>query len=764
MTTTKKPINLNMDVKLSQQDIKRYNWYIWKFFIGCFVFVVMMIGLTALGIFGTLPSLRDLENPKSDQASQVISSDKQILGKYYITNRSSVPFSKISPNVINALVATEDNHFYDHSGIDFKRSFTILLYLMIGKKQGASTITQQLSRNQFSDEERAHNPLKRIIQKLQELIIAVRIEKHYTKQEIVTMYLNTVDFGSNSAGIASAAQTYFNTTPDQLTPDQAAVLVAMLKGPTIYSPIRHPKNSLSRRNFVLSRMADEGFISDGQARESQEKPLGINYHPIDHNEGLAPYFRAVLKSEIKKLLVARGIFKPDGVTPYDLDRDGLKIYTTVNSSMQQYAEDAQRTYMRDLQNQFNMQWKGVKLSEKINNYNLLMEQGMIRSDRYNELKAQGKSDEEIKQNFYTPDTLNLFTWHGDIDTVMKPIDSVLYCKMLLRNSLMSMDPSTGYIKAWVGGINFEHFKYDQVFKGARQVGSTAKPFTYAVAVEGGYSPCMKVDNVPVTIAGYAGKNGKDWTPASSPLETLPGAIDLRTALAHSQNYVTAYIMNEVKPEPVMELIKKMGITTPVPPVPSICLGVFDATVYDMTGAYSVFANQGVWTQPIFLLRIEDKNGNVLYDNVPNKKQAINEQTAYVMTDMLKSVVDMQGATGNRLRWKYNFTNPIGGKTGTTQDNSDGWFIGVVPHLVTGIWTGCENRVFHFRSTRVGEGSNSALPIFALYMKKVYADPSLGIKKDVDFTPPKNPLTITLDCNAYSQQVKGTNDVDKKLSF
>lgn len=753
-----------MDAKLSPQDIKRYNWYIWKFFIGCFVFVVMMIGLTTLGVFGPLPPLRDLENPKSDQATEVISSDKQVLGKWYYTqNRSSVPFRRISSNVTNALVATEDNHFYEHSGIDFKRSFTILLYLMIGKKQGASTITQQLSRNLFSDEERAHNPFKRIIQKMQEQIIAIRIEKHYTKQEILTMYLNTVGFGSNAFGISSAAQTYFNTTPDKLTPEQAAVLIAMLKGPSLYSPVRHPNNSLKRRNFVLSRMAEEGFISDGQAKEAAQKPLGIDYHPVDHNEGLAPYFRSELKKQVQNLLIQHNILKPDG-TPYSLERDGLKIYTTIDSRMQRYAEEAQKEYMRDLQNQFNMQWKGVKLSEKISNFSLLIQQGMMHSDRYAELKQRGLSDDEIKTNFYTPDTLNLFTWRGDIDTVMKPIDSVVYCKMLLRNSLMSMDPSTGYIKAWVGGINFEHFKYDQVIKGARQVGSTAKPFTYAVAIKDGFSPCLSVDNIPVTFPDYPGADGKPWTPASSPLETLPGSITLRTALAHSQNWVTAYVMNEVKPEPVVEMIKKMGVTTPVPAVPSICLGVFDATVYDMTGAYSVFANQGIWIQPTFLLRIEDKNGNVLYENVPNKKKAITEETAYVMTDMLKSVVDMQGATGNRLRWKYNFTNPIAGKTGTTQNNSDGWFIGMVPQLVTGLWTGCENRDFHFRSTRMGEGSNSALPIFALYMKKVYADPSLGIKKDIDFTLPKVPLTTTLDCDVYSQQQKGTNPVDKKLSF
>ncbi|MCC8425130.1 penicillin-binding protein 1A [Mucilaginibacter sp. UR6-11] len=744
--------------KLAPQDIKRYNWYIWRFFIGCFAFVVILIGLTTFGAFGTLPSLRDLENPKSDQASEIISADKQVIGKYYFKNRSSVNFRDISPNVINALIAKEDNHFYSHSGIDFWRTFSIIPYNLIGRKQGASTLTQQLALNLFSDHARAHNPLKRVIQKLQELIIAVRIEKHYTKQEIITMYLNTVDFGSNTFGIASAAQTYFNTTPAKLTADQAATLIQMLTAPTKNSPVRHPDRALNNRNFVLNRMASEGFISDGQAAEYKAKPLGIDYHQVDHNEGLAPYFRSVLRDDVKRILST--VNKADG-TPYDIDRDGLKIYTTINASMQQYAEDAQREWMRKLQNQFNTQWKGVRLASKIKNYKLLIDQGIHQSDRYRELKADGLSDEEIADNFNTPDTLNLFTWRGNIDTIMKPVDSVIYCKMLLRNALMSMDPTTGYVKAWVGGINFEHFKYDQVKQGARQVGSTAKPFTYAVAIGNGYSPCFQVNNVPITISGYG---GQDWKPGSSPLETLPGMITLRAALAHSQNWVTAYIMNEVKPEPVAELIKRMGIHNDVPPYPSICLGVFDATVMDMTAAYSVFANHGIWTEPTYLLRIEDKNGNEIYSYTPKVKQVMNEQNAYVMVDMLKSVVDMKGATGNRLRWMFNFTNPIAGKTGTTSDNSDGWFIGVTPKLVTGVWTGCENRDFHFRTTAMGEGSNSALPIFALYLKKVYADESLGIKKNIDFELPKNGLTTVLDCDLYSQQQKGTNEIEKKLSF
>ncbi|MES2376249.1 MAG: transglycosylase domain-containing protein [Bacteroidota bacterium] len=750
-----------MIVKLSPQDIKKYNWYIWKFVIACFAFVVILIAATTFGAFGPLPTLRDLENPKSDQASEIRSSDGQILGKYYTKNRSSVPFKDISPNVISALVAKEDNHFYSHSGIDFWRNFTSILYTLTGHTQGGSTITQQLAKNLFAGEPPATNPFKRIIQKLKELVIAVRIEKHYTKQEIITMYLNTVDFGSNTFGISSAASTFFNTTPNKLDAGQAATLIQILTSTTKNSPVRHPERALRNRNFTLDRMVQEGYLTAEEAEQCKAKSLELDYNPTNHTEGLAPYFRAVLRDDVKKILTT--VTKADG-TPYDIDRDGLKIYTTIDANMQLYAEEAQREWMRDLQGQFNSQWKGVKLADKIKNFKLLIDQGIHQSDRYRQLKAEGMDEEDIINNFNTPDTLNIFTWRGDRDTMMKPVDSILYCKMLLRNAVMSMDPTTGYVKAWVGGINFEHFKYDQVKQGARQVGSTAKPFTYAKAIENGYSPCMPVENVPVSFPDFPNPDGTPWVPGSSPLETLPGSITLRTALAHSQNWVTAYVMKEIGPQPVMELIKKMGIHNPVPAYPSICLGVFDATVMDMTAAYSAFVNHGVWTEPTYLLRIEDKNGNVIFNYTPKVKMVMNDQVAYVMVDMLRSVVDQSGATGNRIRWKYNFTNPIGGKTGTTSDNSDGWFIGITPKLVTGVWTGCENRDFHFRTTRMGEGSNSALPIFALYLKKVYADQSLGIKKNLDFELPKTGLTTVLDCDAYTQQQKGTNEVEKKLSF
>lgn len=738
--------------ELTQQDIRRFNGYIWKTVIGAFFIFVLLIVFTMFGLFGTVQSFKDIEHPKSDAATQVISSDGKVLGTYYVHNRFPVTYKELSPNVVHALIATEDTRFYEHSGIDFSRSFSIIFYNLIGKHQGGSTITQQLAKNLFHNGG-SHNVFVRFTQKLQEWIVAVRLERHYTKEEILTMYLNTVSFGAyNTYGIKSASITYFNTTPDKLTPDQAALLIGMLNAPGIYSPIRHPDRAVKRRNFVLERMGEANFLSSGQVEEYKQKPLGLEFNRIDHNEGLAQYFRAVLKREVQNLLEDKSITKPDG-TPYDLDRDGLKIYTTIDYTMQQYAEEAQHEYMRKLQVLYNGTIKGANMYKIVPGFKDLVQQGIQRSDRYKELKEDGKSDDEITENFNTPDSLDMFTWKGDTTMVMKPIDSVVFCQLMLRNSLMSMDPTTGYIKAWVGGINFEHFKYDQVKIGTRQVGSTAKPFTYSVAIEQGYSPCQQFNNVPDTVDG--------WCPRS--YDTHPGMLTMRAALAWSQNWITAHIMKLVTPAPVVEQIKRMGVNSPnLDPYPSICLGTFDASVFDMTGAYSVFANHGIWTEPTFIMRIEDKNGNVLYTSHPQIRQAMNEQNAYVMTYLLKGVI--QQGTGSRMQFTYHLYNPIGGKTGTTSNNSDGWFIGITPQLVTGVWTGFENRAIHFRSTAFGEGANTALPIWALYMQKVYANQALGIKKNVDFDPPKGGVNIQLDCNQYNQQQQNTNEADKKLEF
>lgn len=737
---------------LTQEEAKRYTYTFWKIILGCLAILFLFLASVRLGAFGKLPTFTDLENPQSNLASEVISSDGKVLGTYFVQNRSNVTFEELSPDLVNALIATEDIRFYKHSGIDFKRSFTILFYNLIGKKQGASTITQQLALNLFS-EGRARSTSKRIIQKFQELITAVRLERNYTKNEIITMYFNTVDFGAyNTFGIKSAARTYFSTTPDQLTPEQAAVLVGMLKGPGIYSPIRYPQNSFARRNTVLANMRKAGFISNAQLEELKQKPLVLAFRPVYYGDGLASYFRAVLKQELQKEFAKTNRTKADG-TPYNFDKDGLKIYTTIDSRMQEYAEESQREWLKQLQQDFNKQ---LGKRDPFKDYQILLDQGMKRSDRYYWLKQDGLSEDEIKKEFDKPVEMTIFSWRGEIDTTMTPMDSIRYNKLILRNSLMSMEPQTGYVKAWVGGINFEHYKYDQVKMGTRQVGSTAKPFTYAVAIDNGYSPCYNVPNQPIKIG--------DWEPRAH--ASIGGPITLRTALAHSQNYATADIMQQVGPVPVMELIQRMGVTSPdLQPVLSISLGSFDASLYDMVGAYSTFVNHGVWTEPIYITRVEDKNGTVIYEHSPKVVTALNEQTAYVMVDMLKSVVNE--GSGRRLRFRYNFTNPMGGKTGTTNNNSDAWFIGITPQLVTGVWTGAEDRAISFSSTAQGQGANAALPVFALYMQKVYADKSLNYSMG-DFELPKGGVQITLDCSQYYQQhyqgEENTNEIEERLGF
>lgn len=740
-----------MKKALTSEEIRKYNGRLWKLLIGGMVFFALFIVAIGFGLFGEIPSFKAIEHPKSNEATEVLSEDGKVLGTYFVKNRSNVGYSQISPNVINALIATEDIRFRSHSGIDFKRTFTIFFYAMTGKKQGGSTITQQLALNLFSEDGREKNYLLRIIQKFQEWVIAVKLERNYTKEEIITMYLNTVDFGNQAYGIKSAARVYFNTTPDKLTVPQAAVLIGLQRGITRYSPTKNPERALERRNTVMALMQKSEFITQAVFDAEKDKPLNLHFNPATTNEGVAPYFRSVLKTEVKRILEERSITK-NGV-PYDLDRDGLKITTTINYDMQVYAEQAQKEYMKTLQQQFTNSWKG---RNPFKGMELQLDQGMRRSDRYKALKAEGKSEAEIKEDFNTPTKLTIFTWKGNVDTLMKPMDSVKYYKLLLRNAMMAMDPKTGHVKAWVGGINFEHFKYDQVKMGTRQVGSTAKPFTYAVAIENGMSPCLQVDNVPVTISN---PGSADWTPRSS--GTLPGKITLQKALAYSQNYIAAYLMNIVGADAVATEIKKLGITSDVPVVPSISLGTFDASIYDMVGAYGVFANKGAWTQPTYILKIEDKNGVVLYDSKPVIKVVMNEEVAYVMTRMLRGVVT--GGTAWRLAGKYGVTAPTGGKTGTTQNNSDGWFMAITPDLVTGVWTGCEDRAFHFTSTKDGEGANSALPIYAGFMKRVYANSSLKISRS-DFEPPKSGVSIVYDCNQYQPQDTVATEIDKKLGF
>ncbi|GGG74638.1 penicillin-binding protein 1A [Parapedobacter pyrenivorans] len=738
---------------LSQEEINRYTRNFWKLLIGLILLGFLFIFSVGMGLFGKLPTFRDLENPKSNLASEVISDDGVVLGTYFVQNRSNVRYDQLSPHLVQALIATEDKRFYRHSGIDYRRTFTIIFHNLIGNRQGASTITQQLALNLFS-EGRARSTGKRIIQKFQEWITAVRLERNYTKEEIITMYFNTVDFGAyNTYGIKSAARTYFNTTPDKLDVKQAALLVGMLKGPGIYSPVRYPQNAIVRRNVVIESMRKADFLTREESLRLQKEPIVLDMRISNYGEGLAPYFRAVMKREIQREFSEMSITKADG-TPWDLDRDGLRIYTTINSKMQLYAEEAQQEWMKTVQASFDKQWKSRDpfRGEKAK----LLETGMKRSDRYRVLKQAGKSDAEIKKEFDTPVAMTIFTWEGNKDTLMTPMDSIRYNKLILRNSFMSMEPHTGYVRAWVGGINFEHYKYDQVKTGTRQVGSTAKPFTYAVAIDNGYSPCFQVPNVPLTV----GSGAYAWTPRGENKAGSP--ITLRKALANSQNFATAYMINEVGATPVAALTKRMGITSDVPEYPSIALGAYEASVYDMVGAYSAFVNHGVWIEPTYILRIEDKNGMPIYEKAPRVTKVLNGESAYVMVDMLKRVVSE--GSGGRIRWRYNLTNPIGGKTGTTNDNADAWFIGITPELVSGVWTGAEDRGISFASMAEGQGAQAALPVFALYMQKVYADTSLHYSKE-DFPLPPGGLTRELDCSQYDPfPGVETEKLDDRLGF
>lgn len=724
------------NTKLSADDIQRYTKTFWKIIIGGILFVLLFLIGVRVGLFGSLPSFEDLENPRSNLASEILTDDNKVLGTYYLQNRSNVKYSELSPYLVQALISTEDKRFYQHSGIDYSRTITTVFHTLLGDKQGGSTITQQLALNLFS-ERRERNTIKRIMQKLQEWITAVRLERNYTKEEIIMMYFNTVDFGyKNTFGIKSGARTFFNTTPDKLTPEQAAILVGMLKGTYLYSPVKFPERALTRRNLVLSNMHNEQFITDAEFETAKSKPLILKLNVSSYGEGLAPYFRSVLKDEIKKEFQRLSITKADG-TPYDLDRDGLKIYTAINYQMQEYAEAAQKEWMVKLQREFSKQWRNRSAFTGDNAK--LLETGMKRSDRYRQMKEDGVSDADIKKAFNTKVPMNIFTWNGSVDTVMTPMDSIKYNKLMLRNAMMAMEPLTGHIKAWVGGINFEHFKYDQVKMGTRQVGSTAKPFTYAVAIDNGYSPCYTVPNHQRTYG--------DWTPRG----TVQGGdpITLKNALKYSQNFASAYVINEVGASSVAELTKKMGVTSKVPSYPSISLGAYEASVFDMVGAYSAFVNHGTWIEPTMILRIEDKNGTPIYERTPKVVKALNSESAYIMVDMLKAVVD--GGTASRLRRAEfgGLTNPIGGKTGTTNDNSDAWFIGITPQLVAGVWTGAEDRGISFSNMQYGQGAAAALPVFGLFMKKVYNDKTLKYTKD-DFPKPPGGMTRVMDCSEYSR--------------
>jgi len=752
--------------------------------------------------FDPLPSLEEIENPTSNLASEIITADGKLLGKYFKENRTNIKYQDLSPFLIDALIATEDERFREHSGIDFRG--LVRAVTKLGRAGGASTITQQLAKMMFHD--RPGGIINRISQKLQEQIIAVEIEKRYTKNEIITMYYNQFDFIYNAVGIKSACNVYFNKEPKDLKIEEAAVLVGMAKNPSLYNPKRFPENALKRREVVFAQMKRSKMITEEEYDSLRVLPIILDYKDVDHKEGTAPYFRETLRLKIQDLLNTKDeegkyvYSKKDG-SPYNIYSDGLKIVTTIDSRMQEHAEWAVAEYIgKTLQGQFNKSLVKYRKSKypfdsriSETQLNEIMTTARTKTTRYRILTGTecancGRRGKSIKKegNYYVCQAedcgfkrwatnkdsvdiifdakikMQVFSYQGSIDTLLSPNDSIKYYKAFLHAGLMSVDPHTGYIKAWVGGVNYQNFAFDHVTS-RRQVGSTFKPFVYSVAIQNGYSPCYEVPNNRYTF--HKGEFGilKDWSPKNSDGDYDGCKVSLKYAIANSMNTITAWIMKQFGPESVVKQARNMGITSPLDAVPSLCLGVADISVYEMVGANATFANKGVWIEPSMFTRIEDKHGNVIVDFIPNTKEALSEESAYVMLELMKGVTSgveynkcrgNGSGTGMRLRGTITKDRPyvghhypIAGKTGTTQNNTDGWFMGLTPDLVTGVWVGADERSVRFATTAMGQGANTALPIWGYYMQKVKADPKIKISNG-DFERPENPLVIELDCKKY----------------
>ncbi len=757
--------------KKEKISFKKYLKWFWGIFLGGFTLILLLFFLASIGVFGALPTFQQLENPQNNLATEVISIDGKTLGKYATENRTPIHYRELPQNLVNALVATEDERFYEHSGIDFQGTARAVLKPGSG---GASTITQQLAKNLFNNGG-SRNILVRITQKMKEWVVAVKLERQYTKQEIIAMYLNTQDFIFNAVGIRSAARIYFGKEAKDLDVQESAILVAMLKNPRQYNPHRKisKRKSLRRRNVVFSQMAKNEFLTTQEKDSLQKLPLKINYTPESHSDGSATYFRAHLKKMLNQWVKKNP--KPDG-KKYNIYSDGLKVYVTIDSRMQKYAEEAVNRHMSNLQSYF---FKEQKKNKTAPFYDLekdqikrIYERAKKKSDRYKRLKSAKKSTKEINKIFDTKTKMKVFSWKGDIDTIMTPNDSIKYYKHFLRSGLLSIEPQTGHIKAWVGGVNNKYFMYDAVAQQVRQVGSTFKPFVYATAINQlKISPCDEYPNTPYTIP--KGKYGipEEWTPKNSE-EKYGNMLSLKEGLANSVNTMSARLIDMVSPGNVARLAKSAGIESDVPANPSIALGAVELSLYEMVSAYSTFANKGLRVSPMILTRIEDKNGTVLEEFIPETKEVLSEESAYVVLDLLKGVT--QSGSGARLHstyakpkyvtgHPYNFTNPIGGKTGTTQNQSDGWFMGIVPNLVTGVWTGGEDRAIHFKGISKGQGASMSLPSWALYMKKCYANKALKISKE-DFEKPET-LNININCDKKEakEEEKG-DDLEDGLDF
>ncbi|WP_279148950.1 transglycosylase domain-containing protein [Segatella bryantii] len=718
------------------------------------------------GWIGYMPDIEDLQNPINRYATQVYSSDGKVMGTWNLNkeNRIVIPYSKISPNLVHALVATEDERFYEHSGIDFiALSRAVVKRGILGQKSagGGSTITQQLAKQLYSST--AQSTLERLLQKPIEWVIAVKLERCYTKEEIIALYLNYFDFLHNAVGIKTAANTYFNKEPKDLSVVEAATLVGLCKNPSFFNPVRYPDRCRERRNVVLGQMVKSHYLSSLEYDQLVSEPLTLNFHRTDHKDGAATYFREFLRQYMmakmpdradypswnKRQYVIDSIawasdplygwcnknFKKDG-SPYNVYSDGLKVYTTINSRMQRYAEEAVYQHVAlNLQPAFNKENRkkaNAPFTDQLTSQQVrdILARSVRQSERYRNMKANGASEEDIREAFRTRTDMTIFTYHGDIDTSMTPLDSIRYYKSFLRSGFMSMDPKTGAVKAYVGGLDYSHFMYDMVTGGRRQVGSTIKPFLYSLAMENGFSPCDLAPNRQQTYMVA----GQPWTPRNTSHSRYGQMVTLKWGLAQSNNWISAYLMSKLSPQQFVGLLHDYGINNPdIHPSMSLCLGPCEVSVAEMVSAYSAFANHGIRTAPMFVTRIEDNEGNVITSFQPRMNEVISADCANKMLVLLQGVVD--GGTAGRLRYKYHFDGQIGAKTGTTNRNSDGWFMGFTPELVSGVWVGGEDRDIHFDNMQLGQGASSALPIWAIFMKKVYADISLGYNSQSKFDIP-----------------------------
>jgi Membrane carboxypeptidase/penicillin-binding protein len=751
-------------------------WF-WSLFGVAIISIVVFFALIANGVIGYLPQVDELQNPINKYATEVYSSDLQLLGRYSLqkNNRMKVEYNEISPFVINALLATEDERFYNHSGVDGKalvRSIVKTAMLQDKSAGGGSTITQQLAKLLWSP--KSNNVVQRVSRKPIEWVISVKLEKLYTKEEIITMYLNMYDWLNNAAGIKTAAQVYFGITPDKLNVEQSATLVGMLQNSSLYNPIRRNEQTRNRRNVVINQMLRAKQISQVECDSLKQLPLVLNYHHADHKEGIAPYLRQYLQTVLSAKKPQRSNYaswqdekykedlwqwennplygfcnkntKPNG-DKYNLFTDGLKIYTTIDSRMQTYAENAVKEHIETLQKTFFKEKKGRSYAPysrhlKTAEIDKILERSMRQSDRYLSMKKAGVSAQDIENAFKQSIEMQVFSYDGMIDTIMSPLDSIRYYKHFLRCGFMSIDAKSGHVKAYVGGPDFTNFQYDMVTLGKRQVGSTVKPFLYTLAMEEGMQPCDEMLLEPITLIDG---NGRPWTPRNASKSPVGTMVSLRWGLTNSNNWVSAYLMKQFTPNAMAELMRSFGVRGQIDPVVSLCLGPCEVSVAEMVDAYTAFPNKGIRTEPLYVSRIEDANGNVIATFTPKMHEIFSETTAYKMIYMMRAVVE--AGSGNRIRRIYGINSPVGGKTGTTQNNSDGWFVGYTPSLVAGVWVGGEDRDIHFDSMNEGQGASMALPIWALYMKQVLANPDLGYSATEQFDIPKG-----FNPNAYCDDI------------